>query len=1207
MKIHNIDATGSFTYNGVDLSNLTGSTTDSGSISTKIDNLNLSTSSLNSFTSSINTTIKNRLNSESVISGSVQVLITGTTGYSDFSSSISSSIGSLSGSVSTTTSNLSSSIGGLSSSVATTTSNLSSSISSLSSSVATTTSDLNSSIGNLSSSVATTTSGLSSSIATTTSGLAGRITTIEGRGATTGSNTFIGTQTITGSLFISSDLIVQGSSSLQNITASAVNIGANVVNLNTANPAIRFAGLNIFDSGSIGGSGSFLYDAVQDEFIFVHRGDNSNITSSVVLMGPQTYNNVGSELYPTNNRLLKGTGNEHVGDSIVSETGGGIGISGSLSVSGSMFITGSNITARVDNTCFQGNVCAAGNLLLGGAGSSNYIPKYTASGTLGDSRMITYGNGGFSVNLGWANCARIGFDNDTTGTYFYGLELDNGTRQLNIIGKAPDSNTGVSIWTGGNTYCQRFNINGSGVATFSCQICTPATIGGDGYFTSLQSCNSSDPSIEFYRNTCNNNVGIGRLYWYGLNSLYTKTLYSYIQTAIENCGASTFCSRLEFLTACNGSVNRSFMVNGIGVGCFASAVCASSFTATGDIRSNGIYRDYQGEALATTDGSEIQIGSLGAGTPRTLSLLAGNNRRLFINTNGNVGIGCTSPTYHLEVRCDASTSSCYLAAMFSRTTGANDGIGDIVAFGANGVSAIAGIFRTTGSWGLELQTAGRNTRMRIDNSGNVGIGCLTPSYILDVRDGTAGSAGGRGMRLSTCSNSAGPQFRLEYQCTGDARNWLIGTNQEVAGDFIIRSSTIAGCDAGGASSSTRFSISKDGNIAFNCVLSTSTGCIGIGTSTPRGKLHIIGNYDGAQNSVNLENNWPNTHRTSLINFWTYYNATDPIAVIEGGQDESATNAGQILFKTMNAGAAPAERMRITPVGRVGIGTSSPCATLDIACNFGSIISATTRVNDGCCSEIRVGWIGGTYTRMGYYPSTAVGYIDNTYPVSTGNPFGDIQFRQNLSGTMTPRMTLRGEGGQLVIGTSCAAFGRTLTVASDIVAYFSSQESISMGISAGTGAQSWGIQVCDTGDGGSALHLNARGGNVGINIGAGNAASYPLHVNGTAFATGAAGSLSDCRRKQCIQSLSKGLSEVMKLNPVQFEWKNEYINDCGMKGVQLGFIAQEVQDILPNSILIDSLNDNTLGLKLNELIPILVKSIQEQTCIICSLKSCLGII
>ena len=151
-----------------------------------------------------------------------------------------------------------------------------------------------------------------------------RLTNLEiktGSLATTGSNTFIGTQTITGSLYISSDLIVQGSSSLQNITASAVSIGTNIINLNTANPAIRYAGLVIGDSGSIGSSGSFFYDSVQDEMIFVHRGANSTVTSSVVLMGPQTYDSIGSESYLTSNRITKGTGNEHLVDSNISDTG----------------------------------------------------------------------------------------------------------------------------------------------------------------------------------------------------------------------------------------------------------------------------------------------------------------------------------------------------------------------------------------------------------------------------------------------------------------------------------------------------------------------------------------------------------------------------------------------------------------------------------------------------------------------------------------------------------------------------------------------------------------------------------------------------------------------------------------------------------------------------------------------------------------------
>jgi hypothetical protein len=73
------------------------------------------------------------------------------------------------------------------------------------------------------------------------------------------------------------------------------------------------------------------------------------------------------------------------------------------------------------------------------------------------------------------------------------------------------------------------------------------------------------------------------------------------------------------------------------------------------------------------------------------------------------------------------------------------------------------------------------------------------------------------MRLTVCSNSAGPQFRLEYQCSGNARNWLIGTNQDNSGDFVIRQSTVAGCDAGGTCSALRFSICPSGvaNFASN--------------------------------------------------------------------------------------------------------------------------------------------------------------------------------------------------------------------------------------------------------------------------------------------------------------------------------------------------------------------------------------------------------
>ena len=155
--------------------------------------------------------------------------------------------------------------------------------------------------------------------------------------ATTGSNSFYGTQVFSGSVFIANDLVVQGSSSIQYISASSVSIGTNIVQLNTANPSVRYAGLSIIDSGSVGGSGSFLYDSVQDEFIFVHRGNGTNITSSHFVLGPETIDSLGNETYLTCNRIPKGTGKEHLIDSNIFDNGSKVGINTTTPLAGSTF------------------------------------------------------------------------------------------------------------------------------------------------------------------------------------------------------------------------------------------------------------------------------------------------------------------------------------------------------------------------------------------------------------------------------------------------------------------------------------------------------------------------------------------------------------------------------------------------------------------------------------------------------------------------------------------------------------------------------------------------------------------------------------------------------------------------------------------------------------------------------------------------------
>ncbi|MGB4655220.1 MAG: tail fiber domain-containing protein [Bacteroidales bacterium] len=90
--------------------------------------------------------------------------------------------------------------------------------------------------------------------------------------------------------------------------------------------------------------------------------------------------------------------------------------------------------------------------------------------------------------------------------------------------------------------------------------------------------------------------------------------------------------------------------------------------------------------------------------------------------------------------------------------------------------------------------------------------------------------------------------------------------------------------------------------------------------------------------------------------------------------------------------------------------------------------------------------------------------------------------------------------------------------------------------------------------------------------------------------------SDERDKTSMQDLNYGLQSVLKLRPISFEWKNES-KRIGT-GVHYGFSAQELQQIIPDAVVAEKGKtpedaDHTYyGVKYAEIIPVLVKAIQE---------------
>jgi hypothetical protein len=82
--------------------------------------------------------------------------------------------------------------------------------------------------------------------------------------------------------------------------------------------------------------------------------------------------------------------------------------------------------------------------------------------------------------------------------------------------------------------------------------------------------------------------------------------------------------------------------------------------------------------------------------------------------------------------------------------------------------------------------------------------------------------------------------------------------------------------------------------------------------------------------------------------------------------------------------------------------------------------------------------------------------------------------------------------------------------------------------------------------------------------------------------------SDIRFKENIEELNYGLDELLNVDPISFRWK-----DSQDTSVHLGFSAQQLKNVLPEVVAEGDDEIKRLSVNYSELIPVLVKAIQEQ--------------
>ena len=95
------------------------------------------------------------------------------------------------------------------------------------------------------------------------------------------------------------------------------------------------------------------------------------------------------------------------------------------------------------------------------------------------------------------------------------------------------------------------------------------------------------------------------------------------------------------------------------------------------------------------------------------------------------------------------------------------------------------------------------------------------------------------------------------------------------------------------------------------------------------------------------------------------------------------------------------------------------------------------------------------------------------------------------------------------------------------------------------------------------------GNVLVGYTSSNGA-YKLQVNSQIFATSATIATSDGNYKENVTPLNGVLSLVSQLNPVQFDWKEHPVHEFDRNQPTIGFIAQEVQQVLAEQPYLNSI-------------------------------------
>ena len=444
---------------------------------------------------------------------------------------------------------------------------------------------------------------------------------------------------------------------------------------------------------------------------------------------------------------------------------------------------------------------------------------------------------------------------------------------------------------------------------------------------------------------------------------------------------------------------------------------------------------------STADVLASIISETDAGTGGKIRILTKRNgdtaiNALTIDDNQNVGIGTSSPDASLDIEPSSGDADILLTA------------------GSQTLRLDQNSIRTTTNNNLTLFTNGNSGQLVLQQStGNVGIGVTSPAIKLDVVEAIRIQAQSGGTNNATLVLTArnGGAYGNSLTARSDIQSTTDGT--EYGSNLLFKTTDSSNTRA------TRMTIDSSGNSTFsgNVNVNGTTGTPSISVRNPitGGNNEIFQRWQYVPNNTNFRLDLTQRETLGLVRY-----AFD---LINNG---TAYNSNLVLDR-----------------GKVGIGTDSPAATLDVA---GNIYGVRLYVNSGGNATdpmIRVK----TDTNTGIFFPAA-----DTLAITTG-------------GSERMRIT---SGGDVCVGTTT---GRPDSAADEGVAI----------------APAGKFFIYSTSDFG-VYNTNTTGKKIYFRIDNAEKGSIQFNTNSVAYNT-----TSDYRLKENVVEMTGALDRVSQLKPSRF--------------------------------------------------------------------------